>query len=89
MVAKILRWTIGCHKAGFMVNKRDMAWGAQNLILPCHGQWGYAIINPEVTPKSSWKGRDRVFLSAEFFWRLFEKTGSIAAYIIYRRLVTQ
>ncbi|WP_434074941.1 YqzL family protein [Moorella naiadis (nom. illeg.)] len=30
-----------------------------------------------------------MFLSAEFFWRLFEKTGSIAAYILYRRMVLQ
>lgn len=27
-----------------------------------------------------------MFLSAEFFWRLFETTGSIRAYILYRRL---
>ncbi|MDD2498952.1 MAG: YqzL family protein [Desulfitobacteriaceae bacterium] len=26
---------------------------------------------------------------AEFFWRLFEQTGSITAYIIYRRLIIQ
>ncbi|WP_340631036.1 YqzL family protein [Thermanaeromonas toyohensis] len=30
-----------------------------------------------------------MFLPAEFFWRLFEMTGSIAAYIIYRRLALQ
>ncbi|WP_139560396.1 YqzL family protein [Neomoorella thermoacetica] len=30
-----------------------------------------------------------MILSAEFFWRLFEKTGSIAAYILYRRMVLQ
>jgi hypothetical protein len=28
-----------------------------------------------------------VFLTAEFFWRLFEATGSVSAYILYRRLV--
>jgi len=27
--------------------------------------------------------------SAEVFWRIFEKTGSITAYIIYRRLIVQ
>jgi hypothetical protein len=27
--------------------------------------------------------------AAEFFWRLFEKTGSIAAYMMYRRLLLQ
>ncbi|HHW42434.1 MAG: YqzL family protein [Thermoanaerobacteraceae bacterium] len=26
-----------------------------------------------------------MFLTAEFFWRLFEATGSIRAYILYRR----
>ena len=25
-------------------------------------------------------------LTAEFFWRLFEATGSVLAYILYRRL---
>ncbi|MEL7566989.1 MAG: hypothetical protein AAGU27_19200 [Dehalobacterium sp.] len=30
-----------------------------------------------------------MFLPAEFFWRLFEQTGSIAAYIIYRKLIMQ
>lgn len=30
-----------------------------------------------------------MFLPAEFFWRLFEQTGSIAAYIMYRKLITQ
>lgn len=28
-------------------------------------------------------------LSADFFWRLFEATGSITAYLIYRRLRIQ
>ncbi|HHY32681.1 MAG TPA: YqzL family protein [Firmicutes bacterium] len=28
-------------------------------------------------------------LGADFFWRLFEVTGSITAYLIYRMLVTQ
>lgn len=27
--------------------------------------------------------------AAEFFWRLFEKTGSIVAYMMYRRLLLQ
>ena len=27
-----------------------------------------------------------MFFSAEFFWRLFEATGSVRAYILYRRL---
>ncbi|WP_132016235.1 YqzL family protein [Hydrogenispora ethanolica] len=26
-------------------------------------------------------------LSAEFFWRVFETTGSITAYLIYREIV--
>ncbi|MBU4532040.1 MAG: YqzL family protein [Eubacteriales bacterium] len=26
-------------------------------------------------------------LTAEFFWRLFETTGSVKAYMLYRRLV--
>lgn len=30
-----------------------------------------------------------MFLPAEFFWRLFEQTGSIAAYIAYRKLIMQ
>ncbi|MBO8129460.1 MAG: YqzL family protein [Peptococcaceae bacterium] len=25
-------------------------------------------------------------LSADFFWRLFEATGSVSAYMLYRRL---
>lgn len=28
-------------------------------------------------------------LTADFFWKLFEATGSIVAYLIYRRLATQ
>lgn len=28
-------------------------------------------------------------LPADFFWRIFEATGSIAAYIIYKRLLLQ
>lgn len=28
-------------------------------------------------------------LTAEFFWRIFEATGSITAYLIYRRLKVQ
>lgn len=27
-----------------------------------------------------------MILTAEFFWRLFEATGSVLAYILYRRL---
>ncbi|GAW92273.1 YqzL family protein [Calderihabitans maritimus] len=30
-----------------------------------------------------------MFWPADFFWRIFEKTGSITAYIIYRRLILQ
>ncbi|MBO8169477.1 MAG: YqzL family protein [Thermoanaerobacteraceae bacterium] len=26
---------------------------------------------------------------AEFFWRIFELTGSITAYMMYRKLITQ
>ncbi|MGI6097858.1 MAG: YqzL family protein [Dethiobacteria bacterium] len=26
-------------------------------------------------------------LTADFFWKIFETTGSIAAYLIYKRLV--
>ncbi|MDA8234415.1 MAG: YqzL family protein [Clostridia bacterium] len=29
-----------------------------------------------------------MLLPAEFFWRLFETTGSVTAYILYRKLVT-
>ncbi|PKM83835.1 MAG: YqzL family protein [Firmicutes bacterium HGW-Firmicutes-13] len=28
-------------------------------------------------------------LTADFFWRLFEDTGSVEAYLIYKRLVVQ
>ncbi|WP_126309749.1 YqzL family protein [Methylomusa anaerophila] len=28
-------------------------------------------------------------VAAEFFWRVFEATGSIAAYLWYKRLMTQ
>ncbi|WP_083939792.1 YqzL family protein [Desulfoscipio gibsoniae] len=28
-----------------------------------------------------------MFLTADFFWRLFESTGSIRAYMLYRRLI--
>ncbi|MCX7781334.1 MAG: YqzL family protein [Negativicutes bacterium] len=28
-------------------------------------------------------------LTADFFWKLFEATGSIAAYILYKRLMLQ
>ncbi|WP_143122576.1 YqzL family protein [Sporomusa acidovorans] len=28
-------------------------------------------------------------LTAEFFWRMFEATGSIAAYLWYKRLMMQ
>ncbi|NLC06834.1 MAG: YqzL family protein [Syntrophomonadaceae bacterium] len=28
-------------------------------------------------------------LPAEFFWRIFEATGSIVAYIMYRKLMVQ
>ncbi|MCL6450484.1 MAG: YqzL family protein [Acetobacteraceae bacterium] len=34
------------------------------------------------------KGRDPVLL-ADFFWRLFEATGSIRAYLLYKRLSLQ
>ncbi|MCL6558501.1 MAG: YqzL family protein [Firmicutes bacterium] len=27
-----------------------------------------------------------MFLTADFFWRLFEATGSVSAYILYRKL---
>lgn len=33
------------------------------------------------------KGRDRAMVKAEAFWRLFEQTGSVVAYIIYRTVV--
>ncbi|WP_071934012.1 YqzL family protein [Sporolituus thermophilus] len=28
-------------------------------------------------------------VTAEFFWRMFEATGSIAAYLLYKRLMLQ
>lgn len=28
-------------------------------------------------------------LPAEFFWRVFEATGSVIAYLLYRRLLVQ
>ncbi|GBG55116.1 hypothetical protein SDC9_207735 [bioreactor metagenome] len=28
-------------------------------------------------------------VTAEFFWRVFEATGSIAAYLLYKRLMLQ
>lgn len=28
-------------------------------------------------------------MTADFFWRMFEATGSIAAYILYKRLMLQ
>jgi len=28
-------------------------------------------------------------LTAEFFWRLFESTGSVTAYLIYKHLLSQ
>lgn len=28
-------------------------------------------------------------LTADFFWKMFEATGSIAAYILYKRLMLQ
>ena len=34
------------------------------------------------------KGDDfKLKLSAEFFWRVFESTGSITAYLIYREII--
>ncbi|HHV61097.1 MAG TPA: YqzL family protein [Firmicutes bacterium] len=30
-----------------------------------------------------------MLLTADFFWRIFEATGSITAYLIYRRLRMQ
>ncbi|HHX77490.1 MAG TPA: YqzL family protein [Firmicutes bacterium] len=27
--------------------------------------------------------------TADFFWRMFEATGSITAYLLYKRLITQ
>ncbi|MFA5536289.1 MAG: YqzL family protein [Bacillota bacterium] len=30
-----------------------------------------------------------MFLPADFLWRIFEKTGSVTAYIMYRRLIMQ
>jgi len=32
------------------------------------------------------KGRVRFMISAEFFWKVFEATGSISAYLLYRQL---
>lgn len=32
------------------------------------------------------KGRVRFMVSAEFFWKVFEATGSISAYLLYRQL---
>ncbi|HHW91422.1 MAG: YqzL family protein [bacterium] len=28
-------------------------------------------------------------LTADFFWRVFEATGSVIAYLLYRQLLTQ
>ncbi|HBS58125.1 MAG TPA: YqzL family protein [Firmicutes bacterium] len=28
-------------------------------------------------------------LTADFFWKVFEATGSVAAYLVYKRLVLQ
>lgn len=28
-----------------------------------------------------------MFLSAEFFWKIFEVTGSVTAYLVYRELL--
>ncbi|HHU31618.1 MAG TPA: YqzL family protein [Clostridia bacterium] len=30
-----------------------------------------------------------LLLPAEIFWRIFEKTGSVVAYIMYRKLIIQ
>jgi len=30
-----------------------------------------------------------VLVTADFFWRMFEATGSIAAYLLYKRLMIQ
>ena len=27
-------------------------------------------------------------INAEFFWRLFERTGSVAAYLLYKEMIT-
>jgi hypothetical protein len=35
------------------------------------------------------EGCDPVLLTAELFWRLFEATGSIRAYLLYKRLSVQ
>jgi hypothetical protein len=34
-------------------------------------------------------GDRRMILTADIFWRLFEATGSVWAYLAYRRLVLQ
>ncbi|HWR55889.1 MAG TPA: YqzL family protein [Negativicutes bacterium] len=31
----------------------------------------------------------RLLLTADFFWKVFEATGSVAAYLVYKRLVLQ
>ncbi|MGI6485848.1 MAG: YqzL family protein [Thermoanaerobacterales bacterium] len=33
------------------------------------------------------KGRGLVLLTADFFWNIFEATGSITAYLFYRKLL--
>lgn len=37
-------------------------------------------------PKKCVKGSGLMLLPADFFWRIFEATGSITAYILYKRL---
>lgn len=27
-------------------------------------------------------------ISAEFFWRVFERTGSVTAYLLYKQMIT-
>jgi hypothetical protein len=49
----------------------------------------YDIIGQQEYTKQLLKGRGSWMLGADFFWRLFELTGSITAYLIYKMLITQ
>lgn len=42
--------------------------------------------NDSGSTHSPLKGRVRFMISAEFFWKVFEATGSISAYLLYRQL---
>lgn len=35
------------------------------------------------------KGSEAMVLMAQFFWKIFETTGSITAYLLYKRFLTQ